>query len=272
MKKLYLLFLILFIISSANATILDFNVAATNNDSFGTLAVDTQPVYGSKITGAGLVNVNMTDADGATQEQNAATYAEPGSEGATPDIVMTWGSPTKKFWDIGYGDLTNVAYTNVSGLNKGYLMAFNPEAGYKVKIHSLKVAYWFTTSEAQFRLTFEDSSAGFNTVYDSGLVDINPGDGHVILEPDFTGESEQSLWMTIELVSTSSQEDTYLLGVDDIVFSQMDAAGSCGDNGYLTSDISGPDGIPDCYVDIYDFAQIAANWLDCTDPNNVDCS
>ena len=37
----------------------------------------------------------------------------------------------------------------------------------------------------------------------------------------------------------------------------------CGDLGtvYLTGDISGPDGEPDCRVDIYDFAALAKSWL-----------
>lgn len=47
----------------------------------------------------------------------------------------------------------------------------------------------------------------------------------------------------------------------------------CGDPGteYLPGDISGPEGIRDCYVDLYDFAQLVHDWLGCTDPANPDC-
>ena len=46
----------------------------------------------------------------------------------------------------------------------------------------------------------------------------------------------------------------------------------CGDLGFMASDIAGPDGlIPDCIVDVYDFAAMAAQWNDCTDPASEDC-
>jgi len=42
----------------------------------------------------------------------------------------------------------------------------------------------------------------------------------------------------------------------------------CGDPAtvYHDADITGPMGIRDCYVDRYDLAELAGNWLDCTDP------
>lgn len=39
----------------------------------------------------------------------------------------------------------------------------------------------------------------------------------------------------------------------------------------LTSDVSGPDGEPDCHVDLFDVAAIAADWLKCMDPQDPDC-
>ena len=39
----------------------------------------------------------------------------------------------------------------------------------------------------------------------------------------------------------------------------------------IAGDISGPLGVPDCYVDLYDFATMAADWLYCTDPEDADC-
>ena len=39
----------------------------------------------------------------------------------------------------------------------------------------------------------------------------------------------------------------------------------------LAGDISGPSGVPDCYVDLYDFALMSQLWLECTDPNIVNC-
>lgn len=41
---------------------------------------------------------------------------------------------------------------------------------------------------------------------------------------------------------------------------------------WLIGDLSGPDGRPDCYVNMYDFAAIASDWGKCTDPNNPACT
>lgn len=67
----------------------------------------------------------------------------------------------------------------------------------------------------------------------------------------------------------------------------------CGESGtyYLPYDLTGPNGIPDCYVDFFDFAafaeswlcegvncynivdltEFALEWLSCTDPENLSC-
>lgn len=39
----------------------------------------------------------------------------------------------------------------------------------------------------------------------------------------------------------------------------------------LLTDVSGPDGEPDCRVDINDFAAMAADWLRCNDPEDAAC-
>jgi hypothetical protein len=43
-------------------------------------------------------------------------------------------------------------------------------------------------------------------------------------------------------------------------------------DGYgIPADLSGPQGTPDCRVDMYDLAALANNWLDCNDPDDVNC-
>ncbi|MBN1845624.1 MAG: hypothetical protein JW810_08075 [Sedimentisphaerales bacterium] len=42
-------------------------------------------------------------------------------------------------------------------------------------------------------------------------------------------------------------------------------------NPQLSFDVSGPDGVPDCYVNLYDFAEFAQQWLLCNDPQGEDC-
>jgi hypothetical protein len=39
----------------------------------------------------------------------------------------------------------------------------------------------------------------------------------------------------------------------------------------MPGDLTGPAGVPDCVIDLYDFAVFASGWLDCNDPQNVDC-
>jgi len=39
----------------------------------------------------------------------------------------------------------------------------------------------------------------------------------------------------------------------------------------LPSDLSGPEGVPDCRVDIYDFAALSGDWLYCNDPQDPEC-
>jgi len=49
----------------------------------------------------------------------------------------------------------------------------------------------------------------------------------------------------------------------------------CGMTGmtFLEGDISGPAGVPDCYIDLYDLAVILEDWLECTDPfNPAECT
>ena len=44
------------------------------------------------------------------------------------------------------------------------------------------------------------------------------------------------------------------------------------DNGLLMmSDISGPEGNPDCYINLYDFAVFADYWLRCNNPQDPEC-
>lgn len=69
-----------------------------------------------------------------------------------------------------------------------------------------------------------------------------------------------------------------------------DDRAQCGDMGYPVSDISGPAGVKDCYVniydlealaskwlhpddsvDFYDFYGLASDWLDCTNPADCNC-
>jgi len=83
--------------------------------------------------------------------------------------------------------------------------------------------------------------------------------------------------------ATFSEADTYVLRLtaddgnaevfDEVTITVSDP--TCQDvidDGLLkASDISGPEGTPDCYVDLYDFAAFAGEWLSCNDPQDIGC-
>jgi len=72
------------------------------------------------------------------------------------------------------------------------------------------------------------------------------------------------------ITHTSASDDPGYVGITifDVVANITDNDPYCGQWGYRVGDISGPESTPDCYVDLYDLAQLAADWLQCTDPTN----
>ena len=66
--------------------------------------------------------------------------------------------------------------------------------------------------------------------------------------------------------TTAVVYDEVTIEVDIIACQDIIDAGTL-----ATGDISGPDGTPDCYVDLYDFAAIAGNWLYCNNPQDAGC-
>ena len=91
--------------------------------------------------------------------------------------------------------------------------------------------------------------------------------------------------ITIEdpMVTFPNVEGVYILRLtaDDTVFVDADDVNiaieipSCEnvitDGLGIASDISGPDGVADCYIDLYDFAAVAADWLRCNNPADANC-
>ena len=69
-------------------------------------------------------------------------------------------------------------------------------------------------------------------------------------------------------------DDTVLPDIDyvDIVLEIPTCEDVITDGLGFAADISGPvEGVPDCHVDIHDFAAMAADWLRCNDPADVAC-
>ena len=55
------------------------------------------------------------------------------------------------------------------------------------------------------------------------------------------------------------------------VFTLAASTDTCVCGTYLPNDKTGPAGTPDARIDLYDFAMLSAQWLDCTDTTNAIC-
>ena len=87
-------------------------------------------------------------------------------------------------------------------------------------------------------------------------------------------EMETAGWTAYEFYgigNTSDTGHTYICGYGTdpndqkasfLLFKSL----ACGDWGYHAGDLN-----EDCYVDFLDFATFAADWLECTDPNDPNC-
>lgn len=75
---------------------------------------------------------------------------------------------------------------------------------------------------------------------------------------------------TLNLTLPGGTGDLFKYKTGDFILTKKPA---CGDEGteYLDGDITGPIGIPDCYVDEFDLEAIASQWLQCTDPFDPGC-
>ena len=68
-------------------------------------------------------------------------------------------------------------------------------------------------------------------------------------------------------------DDTVSIATDDVLVAiEIPACADVIADGLgIATDISGPEGVADCYIDLYDFAAVAADWLRCNNPADANC-
>ena len=68
-------------------------------------------------------------------------------------------------------------------------------------------------------------------------------------------------------------DDTVTAVSDDVTITvELPSCQDVIDDGLLLlADFSGPEGTPDCRIDLYDFAAFAEDWLRCNDPQALNC-
>jgi len=81
----------------------------------------------------------------------------------------------------------------------------------------------------------------------------NDGSGNAILLNSPSDESERLCGNHLGVFAPPLSSSSDYCGIPDTIY-------------YLQTDISGPQGKPDCYVNLYDLLKIVTDWLECNDP------
>ena len=210
-KRLLIMLCLVSVVGYVSASTMDFDVPAAAGEWFD----GAVPNYGNRMPAAGgSATINMKDAAKAPVSY-VVNYAAAGAEGGTPNIQAD-SAAKGKYWNTGYGDLTDVAFSSVSGSSFGWLYGFTPDAGYAIKFHSVQAGRYGGGTESnyvQFTLQKDDWST---LVYDSGQLSYPvDSDTHIDININHTGAIDEVLWIYV------SGDDTDLYGFDNLVISQV---------------------------------------------------
>ena len=92
---------------------------------------------------------------------------------------------------------------------------------------------------------------------------------------DATVEDPMVTFPNVEGVYTLklTGDDTVFIDTDDVnvIISIPSCEDVIADGVGIATDVSGPEGVADCYIDLYDFAAVAADWLRCNNPADANC-
>ena len=116
---------------------------------------------------------------------------------------------------------------------------------------------------------------GLEVASDTGWVDVSVNNIHVPLRMGLPVENA----VTERFRGLLDQVRIYDRALGPVEVAQQAIADSLEIDGCqlsvpgseIAGDISGPDGEPDCYVDLFDVAALARVWLECTDLNDPGC-
>ncbi len=205
MKKLIVLTLVLGLVSSSWATVLDFNIDGIPNDTyFMSVADPNLNEYGSYVAAAGTRSDFFPGIGGSLD----STY----SEGDTPNIrAMYFGSA--RYYDLGAGDLVGVQYTHDPS---SWYMGFSPDPGYEVVIESFDLAAWSGITVDVQIWNYPISGGSYGVLWEqTGVAVPGGGGGHVTVTPNFTGtDSDQGYYIVLSAGGGG-------IGIDNINISQI---------------------------------------------------
>ncbi len=144
------------------------------------------------------------------------TYGD--NTGDTPNIGVSYsvvdslgnqygGSESVEFWDEGYGDLNNIAFSGASGYFA--MITLTPDSGFDVILNSFDMAGYF---QEDLTIASLKVISGGNTIWDSGVSTIHgAGPTHDNFSVNITSSGPVSIiW-----------GDNWNLGIDNISFNQQ---------------------------------------------------
>lgn len=151
------------------------------------------------------------------------------------------------------------------------------------KIDKIKIAFYNGDSRlAYFDIDVSNDNSTWTRILTGG---VSSGTTTGLEEFDFPDTSARYLRIIANGNSTSDWNSYYEVEIYGVIDCDFIIKAGCG----LTSDWGGPNNVPDCHIDFYDFAAMMGNgwltsfditdleflaiqWLKCNDPQNPDCS
>jgi hypothetical protein len=163
----------------------------------------------------GISNGNAVDqayGDNVTSTINGSfSYGAAG--GFTPNVTASY-TPGAAFWDVDYGDLTNVLYqTQTTG---NFALTLTADTGYDVLLDSFDLAGWPDTDYTINSVTVSDGS---NNLFSQSNVAIEGDSGHSAF--NFTSPLTASQLIISFDSSNLGSFSSDNIGIDNVQFSQQ---------------------------------------------------
>jgi len=239
-----------------------FPMENSPNDSTGnitTTSVSGSPQYITGIKGDAIqlaISEHVVLADstqllfGTSQDFSVSLWIRTDGFSSDPSII------SNKDWDSG----TNAGWI-IAALNGSWKWNIGPSRVDFSDSSSITDSQWHMITVTHDRngsaaLYFDGvqqgtaNLSGASRDVDAGLSTVLGQDGTTSYSGDFAFDADEIYFFDV------------VLSVQDVVDLYVDANGPFCPGG-STADISGPDGDPDCLVNLYDFAALASEWMDC---------
>ena len=251
--------------------IIDLGGVLLNNGSIVADGYDDPCVL--DLSGFTSVNAVFGTAGYPTERENTGAngyYAVNNGKLLLPTIAVTSGSPA-----VNWGE--NPADAAIDMVNSARLV-FGSTSGGSLNIALLaadRTEMAVSTALGCWSVNYDGTINGavFTVVYDAAAIPGGVDETDLRLYRKDTGGH----WIdcTASIDTAANRISTVPLdALSDFIVATP--ATACGDPGtYLSTDISGPSGVPDCRVDLHDLAALedisdltllAEQWLQCTDP------